>query len=173
MLRTWTASVFSTAKWTTQFGGHGMRNETKTRPGSNSRPDHQSKGTSRKDNTQQTIRSDSANVTKDILNILEKHRFFDLVFIKFENSTPHKYVVQTAKSIWMARSEMTGIHFLSSKNHTNSILKNPVANFCRWRTPQIHTLLTMAGVWPPEIWIVYGLRIQLFLNQSPRTSEAV
>jgi len=31
----------------------------------------------------------------------------------------------------------------------------------------------MAGVWPPEISIVYGLRIQLFLNQSPRTSEAV
>jgi len=26
----------------------------------------------------------------------------------------------------------------------------------------------MAGVWPPEISIVYGLWIQLFLNQSPK-----
>jgi len=30
----------------------------------------------------------------------------------------------------------------------------------------------MAGVWP-EISIVYGLWIQLFLNQSPSTSETV
>jgi len=26
----------------------------------------------------------------------------------------------------------------------------------------------MADVWPPEISIVYGLWIQLFLNQSPK-----
>jgi len=26
----------------------------------------------------------------------------------------------------------------------------------------------MAGVWPPEILIVYGLQIQLFLNQTPK-----
>jgi len=28
-------------------------------------------------------------------------------------------------------------------------------------------MLGMPGVWPPEISIVYGLRIQLFLNQIP------
>jgi len=26
----------------------------------------------------------------------------------------------------------------------------------------------MAGVWPPEISIVCGLQIQLFLNQTPK-----
>jgi len=78
MLRIWTASVFSTAKWTTQLGGQGMRNEAKTRLGSYSRPDHQSKGTSRKGNTQAKRRSDSVNVTKDILNILQKTSFIRL-----------------------------------------------------------------------------------------------
>jgi len=44
----------------------------------------------------------------------------------------------------MARSEMT---VLIQKSHT--LLKIPVANFCRLITPQTHPGLIMAGVWPP------------------------
>ena len=36
----------------------------------------------------------------------------------FENAASHKYnVVQTAKSLWMARSEVAGYSFLVIKNH--------------------------------------------------------
>ena len=135
MLRTWTASVFSTAKWTTQLGGQEMRNEAKTRPGSNSRPDHHSRGNVAKgqhatNNTQrfcERYKRYSQHSSKSIV--------FSTWCLPNLRIPHHTYVVQTAKSIWMARSEMMGIHFLSSKNHINSILKNPVGNFCRWRTP--------------------------------------
>ena len=86
----------------------------------------------------------------------------------FENAASHKYnAVQTAKSLWTARSEMTGYSFLVIKNHINSILKSPIANnFCRLLTAPIHPVVIMAAVWPPEISIVHGLRLQLFLNQT-------
>jgi len=50
-----------------------------------------------------------------------------------ENAASHKYnVVQTAKSLWTARSEMAGYPYLVIKNHVNFILKSPFANnFCR------------------------------------------
>jgi len=35
-------------------------------------------------------------------------------------------------------------------------------------TPQIHPVIIMAAVWPLEISIVHGLRIQLFLIQTPK-----
>jgi len=34
-------------------------------------------------------------------------------------------------------------------------------------------ILGMARVWPPEILVVYDLRIQLFLNQMPKYSKTV
>jgi len=88
----------------------------------------------------------------------------------FENAASHNYnVVQTAESLWTARSEMAEYSFLAVKNHIYSILKNPVANsFCRLPTPQIHPVVMMAAVWPPEISIVHDLRIQLFLTQTPK-----
>ena len=50
-----------------------------------------------------------------------------------------------------------------------TVLKFPVANF------QLRKLiLGMAGVWPPGIFFVYDLCIQIFLNtQAQRTSETV
>ena len=58
----------------------------------------------------------------------------ELIIFNSENAASHKYVVHTPKSLLMARSEMTGCYFLLSKNHINSILKIPVANFCRFIT---------------------------------------
>jgi len=58
----------------------------------------------------------------------------------------------------MARSEMTKHSFIVfSKNDVSSVLKIPVANFCRLIAPQTHPRLVMAGVWFLEISIAYGL----------------
>jgi len=46
-------------------------------------------------------------------------------------------------------------------------LKIPVANVCRLITLQTHPM-DMAGVCPPKVSIVYGLWIQLLLNQSQK-----
>jgi len=51
-------------------------------------------------------------------------------------------------------------------------MKIPVANVCRLITPQTHPM-GMAGVCLPKVSIVYGLWIQLLLNQSPKCSETV
>jgi len=34
------------------------------------------------------------------------------MIVNFENAASHKYVVQNAKSLWMARSDMAGHWFL-------------------------------------------------------------
>jgi len=59
MLRIPSASASSTTHRTTQLSGQGMRNEAKRRPDNYSRLYNQSRGMSRKDNTQTKIRSDS------------------------------------------------------------------------------------------------------------------
>jgi len=48
--------------------------------------------------------------TKDILNIFQKGSVCELVdlILYSENAASHKYIVQKAKSSWMAKSEMTG-----------------------------------------------------------------
>jgi len=53
---------------------------------------------------------------------------------------------------------------LLSKNKINSILKRLLGNFCRLTTSQIYPVLIMAGLWPSEISVVYGFRIQ---HQTP------
>ena len=63
MLRIGAALGFSATKCTAQPLGQGTRNEAKIRPGNYSRPNHQSRETSRKSNAQPKIRSNSANVT--------------------------------------------------------------------------------------------------------------
>jgi len=65
------------------------------------------------------------------------------------------------------------IHFLFlSKNHkTNFVLKIPVANSCRLILHRL--ILCMAGVWPPEIAIVYVLRIKFFGIKFQSTSETI
>ena len=87
------------------------------------------------------------------------------MIINFENSASHKYVVQTAITIFMVDQKWLGIHFLLSRNHINSILKSLVPNSCRLVTPKINPVLIMASVWPPEISSVY--------DQIPNTSETV
>jgi len=47
------------------------------------------------------------------------------MIIDFEIFVSQKYVVQTAKSIWMARSEMTGYSFLVMKNSHKLYFEKP------------------------------------------------
>ena len=106
---------------------------------------------------------------RTFLTFFKKDRFLDLMVIKFENTASHKYLVQKSKSLWMARSQMNehSVLVLIQKWHKlncfeNSSCKrlsfNNSANSSRaW---QVCALLKFS--------IVYGLWIQLFLNQSPK-----
>jgi len=103
---------------------------------------------------------------KDILSIFQKGLFFGLDDYQFwEYRFTQIYCKSLRVNEWLDQ-KWVGIHFLFlSKNYINSVLKIPVANFCHLITLQIH-LLGKPGMWPPEISIVYGLLIQLFLYQS-------
>ena len=57
----------------------------------------------------------------------KKDWFVELMIINFEIAASHKYVVQKAESLWVARSEMTGHAFLVLIDDINSLLKIPVA----------------------------------------------
>ena len=76
---------------------------------------------------------DWCNSTKDggYSQHFSEDRFLDLMIINFENAASHKYVVQKAKGLWTATSEMTGHSFLVLiQNDINSVLKILGENFC-------------------------------------------
>ena len=104
---------------------------------------------------------------RTFLAFFKKDRFLDLMIINFENTASHKYVVQKSRVYEWLDNERLGIDFLFLfKNDINFVFKIPLANF-------VVFILGMAGVWPPEISIVYGLWIQLLLIKVQSASETV
>jgi len=62
-----------------------------------------------------------------------------MIIINFENTASHKYVVQSLGVYEWLDQKWLGIHFLFlSKHDIKSVLKIPIANFCRLITPQIN-----------------------------------
>jgi len=102
---------------------------------------------------------------KTFLAFYKKDRFLDLMIINFEIELHTNILCKCLRVYEWVDQKWLSVHFLFlSRSDINSGLEIPVSNFCRLITPQL--ILGMAGVWPPEISIVYDLWIQFFLNQS-------
>jgi len=91
---------------------------------------------------------------KGILNIFQKGSVFELHDYHFWE---YRFTLICCVKVWVYEwldQKWLSIHFLFlSKHDINSVLKIPIANFCRLINPQN---MDMAGVWPPKISTVYG-----------------
>ena len=76
---------------------------------------------------------------RTFLTFFKKDRFLDLI-INFENTASHKYLVQHSKSLWMAKSEMTGHLFVycSIQIWHQLCFENSSCKLCGLITPQTY-----------------------------------